>query len=501
MFIRTRLQKSGKTSVQIIDKSSGSSKVIKTIGCTSDQDRLNRFIQEAEEFVQAYNGQQVFDFTDYNKIYQQVFSSIISHTLIGIQLTVGKVFDEIGFNQIEDALFKDLVLYRLVYPKSKLRTTEYLFRYEQKQYSEDDVYRYMDKLQSTQKRQVEQISYTHSKKVLGGEIKIVFYDVTTLYFEVDKEDDLRKTGFSKDGKHQHPQIVLGLLVSTNGYPLAYEIFQGNQFEGQTMIPIIDTFKVKYELTQLIVVADSGLLSRSNMDALIEKKYEFILGARIKNESRLIKERILSLKLDNGGSEIISKGDMQLIITYSQDRAKKDQYNREKGVKRLEKQIKSGKLTKAQLNKRGYNKFLRLDGDVSVQLDKSKIKEDAAWDGLKGYLTNASLSKDEVIENYNHLWQIEKAFRVAKSELKIRPIFHRLQRRIEAHVCLNFVAYKVFKEMERQLKELGTTYSPEKIIDIAKNIYEIRAIKPDHTQIRQILLLTDEQKDVARLFKF
>jgi transposase len=270
----------------------------------------------------------------------------------------------------------------------------------------------------------------------------VFYDVTTIYFEIDDEDELRKTGFSKEGKHQNPQIVLGLLVSRNGYPLAYEIFEGNKFEGHTMLPILDAFKQKYSLERLIIIADSGLLSRSNIEELQSKNYEFILGARIKNESNIIKEKILGLRLENGQSALIKKGNLNLIIAYSDNRAKKDSHNREKGLSKLEKQIRIGHLTKSNINNRGYNKFLKMDGEIKVTIDKSKLNEDKAWDGLKGYITNTNLAKDEIIENYQHLWQIEKAFRISKTDLKIRPIYHRLQRRIEAHICISFVAYKM-----------------------------------------------------------
>ena len=179
--------------------------------------------------------------------------------------------------------------------------------------------------------------------LLNNEISIVFYDVTTLYFEIDQEDDLRKTGFSKEGKHQNPQIVLGLLVSKNGYPLAYEIFEGNKFEGHTMLPVVETFKKKYQLAQLIIIADSGLLSQSNIEELQTKDYEFILGARIKNESKVIKQKIRSITLKNGESTVINKGDLKLVITFSDDRAKKDRYNREKGIRKLEKQIRTGRL--------------------------------------------------------------------------------------------------------------------------------------------------------------
>lgn len=244
---------------------------------------------------------------------------------------------------------------------------------------------------------------------------MVFYDVTTTYFEIDRGDELRKRGFSKDGTRQNPQIVLGLLVAADGYPLAYDIFVGNKFEGHTMLPVIRSFKAKYKLDKLIVVADSGMLSKSNIKQLQADGDEFVLGARIKNEKRAIKEKIVALDLKNGQSEIIEKDDLKLIITYSESRAKKDRHNREKGIKRLEKKMTSGKLTKSSINNRGYNKFLAMTGEVEVAFNQEKIQADKKWDGLKGYLTNTSIPKDEAIENYGHLWKIEKAFRISKSE--------------------------------------------------------------------------------------
>ena len=231
MFIRQKKNKSGVVSVQIIDKSSGRYKLYKTIGSSNNQDEIDNFVIKANDFLRQTTGIQEFDFLNSNQIIHSILQNITAHKLIGIELVLGKIFNEIGFNQIKDELFKDLVLYRLVYPKSKLKTTEYLYRFSQKDYSEDDIYRYMDKLHSKQKELVQQISFKHTQSILGQEISVVFYDVTTVYFEIDNEDELRKTGFSKEGKHQNPQIVLGLLVSKNGYPLAYDIFEGNKFEG------------------------------------------------------------------------------------------------------------------------------------------------------------------------------------------------------------------------------------------------------------------------------
>ena len=132
----------------------------------------------------------------------------------------------------------------------------------------------------------------------------------------------------------------------------------------------------------------------------------------------------------------------------------------------------------------------------------KYEDDARWDGLKGYLTNSTLGKDQVIENYAHLWKIEQAFRISKTDLKIRPIYHRLQHRIEAHICIAFVAYKVYKELERQLKTKKTKLSPEKAIDIAKTIYAIKVVTPlNKEELHQTLILNEEQRMLADLFNF
>ena len=144
----------------------------------------------------------------------------------------------------------------------------------------------------------------------------------------------------------------------------------------------------------------------------------------------------------------------------------------------------------------------MEGDINISIDKSKFDEDAGWDGLKGYITNTDLSRDNIIENYSHLWKIEKAFRVSKHELKIRPIYHRLQRRIEAHITINFTAYKVYKELERQLKEKNAKISPEQAIEVAKSIYSVNISNPYNNMVeKQTLLLNEEQKYLAYLFNF
>lgn len=502
MFVRKKKNTSGKISIQVIDKSRGKYSVIKTIGCSDNALEISALLQQAEKWIKDNTGVTELDFANEEKLFVQVFDSIERLKLVGLELLLGKIFDEIGFNKITDEIFRQLVIYRIAFPQSKLKTTEYLYRYQHIDWDEDMLYRYLDRLHKKQKDTVQQISYEHTLKILGNDISVVFYDVTTLYFEIDEGDELRKTGFSKEGKHQNPQIVLGLLVSKGGYPLAYDIFEGSQFEGHTLLPVITSFKEKYKLDKLVVVADSGLMSGKNIEQLTESHYEFIIGASIKNENREIQKQILSLQLKNGQSAVINKGNLRLIITYSDSRAKKDTYNREKGIRKLEKQITKGKLTKASINNRGYNKFLEMEGTISLSLNAEKIQKDKLWDGLKGYITNTNLPNDTIVENYRHLWQIEKAFRITKTDLRVRPVYHRLPHRIEAHICISFVAYKVYKELERKLKELKTNISAAKALEIAENIFEIQMESPITKQkIRKILLLTQEQKDLAKLFDF
>lgn len=501
MYVRQKRNKSGKISIQVIDKSKGKYSVLKTIGCSDKSKEIAKFVLDAKSWIKNKTGRIEIDFSLTEKLVTNVLDSIHSLKRVGYDLVLGKIFDDIGFNKIKDDYFRELVLARVAFPRSKLKTTEYLYRYKQIDWNEDQLYRYLDKLHKTHKELVEQISYQHTLQILNGQIGVVFYDVTTLYFEIDEEDELRKTGFSKEGKHQNPQIVLGLLVSKNGYPLAYEIFEGNKFEGHTMLPVVEAFKIRYKLDQLIIIADSGLLSKNNIEELQAKAYEFILGARIKNESKSVKEKILSLNLKNGESAVIKKGPLKLIITYSDSRAKKDRYNRDKGLRKLQKHIDRGRLTKASINNRGYNKFLKLEGEIKVSIDGDKLQQDSRWDGLKGYVTNAQLSKNQIIENYQHLWQIEKAFRIAKTDLKIRPVYHRLQRRIEAHICISFAAYKLYKELERMLLEKKATISPMTAIEIAENIFEITVeMEETHTKISKLLLITEEQKYLIQLFK-
>lgn len=190
----------------------------------------------------------------------------------------------------------------------------------------------------------------------------------------------------------------------------------------------------------------------------------------------------------------------MIVGYSASRAKKDKYNREKGIKRLENEYQSGTITKDKVNKRGYNKFLSISDDIKVAINYQKINQDEQWDGWKGYITNTNLPVKTVYEQYSDLWQVERAFRISKGTLELRPMFHFTKKRIEAHVCMCFVAYKVYKELERILKLSEIGLSVDKVLEIAKTVVTLRIKLPNsRNTINKTMLITDKQKSIAKLY--
>lgn len=416
--------------------------MIKTIGCATTQHEIEKLTLLAKQQINELSQQTMLFSSQNDEVVDQVFASLTNSSIrtVGPELIFGQIFDFIGFNKIDNEMFRHLVISRLAFPLSKLKTIDYLFRYQGVALDIDAVYRFLDKLNNKLKTQVEQIAFTRTLQILQGTISVVFYDITTLYFEASDKDDLRKTGFSKDGKHQNPQIFIGLLVGLGGYAITCDIYEGNTYEWHTLIPFIEKMNEKFKIGMSVVVADAGLLSNESIKALDEKGYEYIIGARVKNESEKIKAQILNHSFGDGATiSIKKKGTTRLIINYSSSRSKKDGYNRKRGLSRLEKQVKVDRLTKSNINSRGYNKYLKLNGEISIEIDYEKYNKDQEWDGLKGYITNTKLTDEQVMENYKNLWQIEKAFRMSKTDLRIRPIYHRLRDRIEAHICISFAA--------------------------------------------------------------
>jgi len=496
MFIRETKNRSGSVSIKIISKANGGYKVVKTIGCGTQRHEIDHLKKLARHEIERIQAHPKLFRSEGDELVEGVFSSLSNSNIstVGPELIFGRIYDYIGFGRINEELFRHLVISRLAFPLSKLKTTEYLYRYQGKIIDVDAIYRFLDKLSGSLKPAVEQIAFAHALRTLEGNISVVFYDMTTLYFEASDEDDFRKMGFSKDGKHNHPQILIGLLVGLGGYAIGYDIFEGNTYEGHTLIPFLEAISRKFSLGKPVVIADAGLLTNKNIAALQEAEYEYIIGARLKNESESVKELIIRREYQDETAKIIYQDEnKRLIVNYSAKRAKKDFYNRRKGLLRLEKRVKSGKLTKSNINNRGYNKYLQLAGEIDIKIDYQKFEQDALWDGLKGYITNTKLSDDIVLENYRNLFHIERAFRMSKTDLRIRPVYHRLRHRIEAHICIAFTAYTVYKELERVLHEEKASMSLKTASEITHNMYRITYQLPDSKYIKSTLLKMDEQQ--------
>jgi transposase len=517
MYVRRKPNKTGTVSVQVVSKHTGKYQVMRSFGTGRTDQELARLEEQARQFISQQQGFVGELFADEDDVRLEDYLSTINNSevqVIGPELIFGSLFDKIGYGEIKTELFRHLVVSRLFSPGSKLKTIDYLERYQGITYCKDKIYRFLDMLckkeneiekmeqkkEADIKAKVEQIAFEHAKHVLRDKITVVFYDMTTLYFEASDEDDLRKTGFSKDGKHQCPQIFLGLLTSAGGNPIGYEIFEGNIFEGHTFIPVLQKVEKKYFFGKPIVVADAGLLSEDNRQSLEKSGYKYILGASVKKSKETLKKKILSLKLQNDQTATIKQADgTRLVVSMSDKRAKSDKHNREKGLEKLRKRIQSGKLTKSNINNRGYNKYLKMEGEIKISIDDEKFRADTAWDGIKGYVTNTKLSAKKIIENYGNLWYIERAFRMNKTDLRIRPIYHYLRNRIEGHICICFTAYTVLLEMERMLKYAKSKITVKRAQELTKTMYQLKYRLPTSrfTKVK-ILGMDDEQRELYEI---
>ena len=497
MFIRRKKNRSGSVSIQIIQKIGRINKVVKSVGVGRTERELE-LLENIARFELEKIQRQPSLFIEQEDVLIDSFMSTLHNediVLQGPELVFGRLFDKIGYQEsLKDTKYlKALVVSRIVMPGSKLRTVDYLKRHEKIDVGVHAIYKYMNKLTEEVTDHIQQITFAHTKRIMKSKIGLIFYDMTTLYFEAEREDELRIIGYSKDGKHQHPQIMIGLLVSSNGYPIAYQIFKGNTAETKTLIPSIESICSKYKIPKPIIVADAALLSNKNIAALKEKDFEYILAGRIKSEKEALRQQILQAEIKENKPQEFNTQRGRLVVSFSAKRQNKDAFNRKRGLSKLEKKVASGKLTKESINNRGYNKYLKLEGETKVTIDYAKYEDDAKWDGLKGYNTNTKLKPAEVINAYGNLWVVEKAFRISKSDLRFRPIYHRKPTRIEAHISICFMAYTIYKELERLLQINKSDISIESAIIEINDIMQISYILPKTRIKKEILLQLSENK--------
>lgn len=491
-YLRTTKTASGATAVQVVRYNNRKRIVVKHIGSAHTPEDLLSLTQTARNWIeQATHQQRLFpqdtkpSFTPIEKcVYLDTRYSFIYEVL-------SQLLRLFQFDKLNNQLLPDLVIMRIIQPLSKLESLEYLSEMFGITYKRGKLYQVIASF-STLKNDVEKKAVTFAKRHLSFDFSIVFYDVTTLYFESFKEDaeNFKKPGFSKDNKNNQPQIVIGLIVTREGFPVSYDVFEGNTFEGKTFIPTITKFKDSYEVKNLTVVADAAMISFENVQELIKNNLSYIVGARmagLKHDQMIQISKDLNC-VDSASTRIETERGL-LVCDFSLKRYQKDKREMEKQIAKAEKLL----AVKEGLRR---TKFLKNKDDKKTEqvLNTELIEKTKMLLGIKGYYTNLPDKNDKtIIDHYHNLWHVEQAFRVAKSDLAMRPIYHFKKQTIEAHILICFMALAICKYME-----LKTGKSTKRIIKLLKSITEARM---KNLLTGEIFIMRKEiSKEVNQLWK-
>jgi transposase len=447
----------------------------------------------------------------------------------GIHDVYGKLYDELGFNGIitnparnkrSIEALKEIVLARVANPDSKRESVNNLETNFAVNLDLNLVYRMMDKISDKEILKLNKLVYSKTKSLFKEKIDVIYFDATTLYFESFTEDEFKKNGYSKDGKFNQPQVVLALMVTKEGLPVGYKAFSGDTFDGHTLIPVLKEIKEHYDLDKVVYVADAGMFNRDNLkefETLDKEKMTYIVGARIKNMPKSIQKQILDSNNyktidDNTKVATFEYEGKKLLVSHSLKRAKKDKYEREKGIEKLRIKLSKEKSVKSHLSNQGYKKYLQLEEsqvnnksnnskqcDLNIVLNEKKIEEDAQWDGLKGIITNNSeLTNEELLQQYSNLWQVEESFRITKHDLKIRPIYHHKEERVKAHLAISFMAYTLVRHLEHRVRLQYKKLSPQRIRTALLGVQE--SILYDTKHDRKFALPSAISLDAEKIYK-
>jgi len=443
--IREVKTKVGSRSVQVIRYSGSRRTILKHIGTGNTDEEVASLKEIARSYIEGIS-QQATLFTDTSS---QPDDRVTLSQCEYLGFHYGFLYDvlkaiqvQIGYTTVTDALLTDLAIIRIVEPASKLRSIELMDMYFGIRHRRQRYYESAPQWLSL-KDIVEEQTLRFAKKEYSFDFSLLFYDVTTLYFETFESDGLRKTGFSKDNKSQQPQILVALMVTQDGFPIAYEVFAGNTFEGHTMLPVIEEFIRKHKVRHFTVVADAAMVSTTNIALLQEAGIHYIVGARLGNipaqlldniDRSLLREdgKIIRLKTENG----------YLVCSFSKQRYKKDKYE-------MEKQIEKASLLLGQPSKTSKVKFLKTE-EAKTTLNEELIAKTIKLLGVKGYYTDIEeqiADSKTIIERYHELYKIEQAFRISKNDLKSRPVFHFREEPIKLHLLICFMALAVSKHIE------------------------------------------------------
>jgi len=539
MFVKTQKRENGKVTILIVEnvRSGGkvNQKTLRTVATVLPEE-VTRFLElaehikaemEVERLPSLFPVQTLADMVNCSRNRSLTDDSPLpvnlrllreeSRIVTGIHDIYGSLYDDIGFGRVfkscpvSGSVMKDVVMARLAKPCSKRSTSELLERDFGINIPLEKIYRMLDTLTGKRINLLQDLCWQNTKRLFTDEIKVMFYDCTTLYFESFTEDELRRFGYSKDHKFNQGQVLLALMVTNEGLPVGYDVFPGNMYEGDTFKSAIDRIKVRYRVKRVIVVADSGLLSKENIQLLEKEKLDYILGARLRSLSDKWQERIL----DNTRYEKIQKDDevlriatysytkkRRLIVTHNTKRAEKDRKDREKSIEKLRQKLEKSKNPKSLISNYGYRKFLTVEGEVQVQVDEEKLQREALWDGLHGIMTNTKdkdMKPEEALTHYHGLWQVEDSFRIEKHDIRVRPVFHWTSRRIKAHIAVCFLAFALIRFVQYKIKQkIGESFSAERIREELYRIQDSVLINTADNQ--KYVIPSKPSKDAIKIYE-
>lgn len=468
MNIRVVPTASGSFAIQVVRYTHDRTIVLKHIGSGKCKEDVAALRHIAREWIEEESRQgRLFSFPkeDTDRLllgtyrYAGFRYGLIAETIQAVLNGFGITADSFS----SAGIFVDLVLARIVEPASKRRSRELLSLLFGITHSLTDIYRALPGFASSQET-IEEKLIAVAVSRLGFDFRFVLYDITTLYFETFTQDEFRKTGFSKDNKVGQPQILVGLIVTEEGFPVSFSLFEGNTFEGHTLIPVILAFKKKHDVEHLTVVADAAMISKENVRALEASGLDYIVGARL-GSIGIARIRDISQKLhgmDGSCVRIPANGGF-LICHFSVTRYAKDKHEMDKQLEKA-KQILSGK------QKTIRNKFLAKDASVAYRINAKLVEKATLLLGIKGYYTNLDIPERIVIARYADLWQIERAFRISKHDLEARPVYHVKKQAIIAHMLICVTALAVLKWLE-----LKSGLSAKRIVDQLKSVTDARMV--------------------------
>ena len=436
-FIRSVKTASGATAVQIIHKFHGHIERMEHIGSAHNAADLSVLLSLAKERLV---GSQLSLFVDTQELPASRLKVGIRKSFSGLLLqTLQEQYEALGLNALADDDFSLLCIARIVEPTSKLDSLRVLADLGVDELDKNRLYRCLARVVANDYRSC--LSKICVNKAVKQGMTLVLYDVTTLYFEVQEADEYRKPGMSKQ-RRLEPQIIVGLLVDQSGFPLGVQSFEGNKAETATILPVIEEFRNQHKIKDITVVADAAMLSAKNLQTLSEAGYHYIVGSRLyKIPYDIAEYQKGSALVDN---QIITeqREGFRIVYQYRQKRASLDLRNIEKQIEKAQKII-SGQTAAKRA------KFLTVKTKEKI-LNQAMVDKAQALAGIKGYVTNLDVPDEQIISYYHQLFNVEASFRMAKSDLKARPIFHRKRDAIEAHLTVIFVAMALARTIEKRI---------------------------------------------------